>query len=176
MHMTRKLNNGTATIMCRCVWWNGWNAWFSWTAQCVTLEYWPIKCATNNGTVAYYSSRTIRYQLYHWYLVAFTNCPAFSTRNFWRLAERDFTKAACSGWKSICAQVSGRSTSILRRCIPPYTRLLGRLSDEEEAGVGHHAWIDCLSESKVREPSTIVWLAVGCAGGVTVPGWAASPW
>ena len=130
MHMTRKLNNGTATIMCRCVWWNGWNAWFSWTAQCVTLEYWPIKCATNNGTVAYYSSRTIRYQLYHWYLVAFTNCPAFSTRNFWRLAERDFTKAACSGWKSICAQVSGRSTSILRRCIPPYTRLLGRLSDE----------------------------------------------
>ena len=66
--------------------------------------------------------------------------------------------------------MSGRSTSTLRRCTPPYTRLLGGLSDEEEAGVGDHARIDCLRESTVRGTSAREWLMVGCTGGVTVPG------
>ena len=68
------------------------------------------------------------------------------------------------------AKMSGRSTSILRRCMPPYTRLLGGLSDEGLAGVGDHARIDCLRELTVRGPSATEWLMVGCAGGVTIPG------
>ena len=44
--------------------------------------------------------------------------------------------------------------------MPPYARLLGGLSGEEEAGVGDHACLDCRRESTERRPSPKEWSMV----------------